>query len=40
VANGIYGLVIPKYGMVMTEGRISNWHIALGAEVAEGDMPV
>jgi pyruvate dehydrogenase E2 component (dihydrolipoamide acetyltransferase) len=36
VANGIYGLVIPKYGMVMTEGRISNWHIALGAEVAEG----
>lgn len=37
MASDIYGLVIPKYGMVMTEGRISTWYVDLGAKVNAGD---
>lgn len=33
----IYGLVIPKYGMVMTEGVIAKWHLDEGDIVNEGD---
>lgn len=32
----IHALVIPKYGMVMTEGQISAWHVSEGAEVKKG----
>lgn len=33
----IHALVIPKYGMVMTEGQISAWHVNEGATVEKGD---
>ena len=33
----IYGLVIPKYGMVMTEGIISKWYREEGDAVSHGD---
>lgn len=32
----IYGLVIPKYGMVMAEGVISIWYVEEGAPVMQG----
>jgi pyruvate dehydrogenase E2 component (dihydrolipoamide acetyltransferase) len=37
VPSEIYGLVIPKYGMVMTEGVISKWHLHEGDTVNRGD---
>ncbi|MER9708331.1 acetoin dehydrogenase dihydrolipoyllysine-residue acetyltransferase subunit [Mesorhizobium sp. M0204] len=37
MAEDIFGLVLPKYGMVMTEGLISVWHVEEGADVTEGD---
>jgi pyruvate dehydrogenase E2 component (dihydrolipoamide acetyltransferase) len=37
MSSPIHGLVIPKYGMVMTEGVISNWYVEEGASVAQGD---
>ena len=37
MASEIYGLVIPKYGMVMQEGLISTWHVEAGAQINKGD---
>jgi len=37
VPHEIYGLVIPKYGMVMKEGLISKWHLNEGDTVNQGD---
>jgi pyruvate dehydrogenase E2 component (dihydrolipoamide acetyltransferase) len=30
-------IYMPKYGMTMTEGIITEWHFKEGDEVAEGD---
>jgi pyruvate dehydrogenase E2 component (dihydrolipoamide acetyltransferase) len=30
-------IYMPKYGMTMTEGIITQWHFHEGDEVAEGD---
>jgi pyruvate dehydrogenase E2 component (dihydrolipoamide acetyltransferase) len=37
VPSEIYGLVIPKYGMVMTAGVISKWYLDEGDTVIQGD---
>lgn len=37
MAEEIFGLVMPKFGMVMTEGLISNWYVGEGDPVSEGD---
>jgi pyruvate dehydrogenase E2 component (dihydrolipoamide acetyltransferase) len=37
VPGEIHGLVIPKYGMVMTEGVIAAWHAEVGDKVEPGD---
>jgi pyruvate dehydrogenase E2 component (dihydrolipoamide acetyltransferase) len=33
----IHALVIPKYGMVMTEGVLAAWHVEQGREIKAGD---
>jgi pyruvate dehydrogenase E2 component (dihydrolipoamide acetyltransferase) len=33
----IHALVIPKYGMVMTEGVLAAWHVEQGREIKPGD---
>ena len=33
----IHALVIPKYGMVMTEGVLAAWHVEEGREIKPGD---
>src|SRR5690349_4309607 len=35
--NRIHPLVVPKYGMVMTEGTIAAWHVPDGSDVKAGD---
>jgi pyruvate dehydrogenase E2 component (dihydrolipoamide acetyltransferase) len=37
MSGTIYGLVIPKYGMVMTEGALAAWHVEEGARIKPGD---
>jgi pyruvate dehydrogenase E2 component (dihydrolipoamide acetyltransferase) len=29
---------MPKFGMTMTEGLITQWHVAEGAAVRQGDL--
>src|SRR5215467_11743781 len=33
----IHALVIPKYGMVMTEGVLAAWRVEQGREIKAGD---
>ena len=37
MSGQIHGLVIPKYGMVMTEGALAAWHVEEGARIRPGD---
>ena len=37
ITGKIHALVIPKYGMVMTEGVLAAWHIEEGREIKPGD---
>lgn len=37
MSGQIHGLVIPKYGMVMTEGALAVWHVEEGARIKPGD---
>src|SRR4051812_18725164 len=36
----IHALVIPKYGMVMTEGVLAAWHVEEGREIKPGQEVV
>ena len=36
MSEGIYALIMPKYGMVMTEGVVAAWHQEEGADVQVG----
>ena len=36
MSEGIYALIMPKYGMVMTEGVVAAWHQEEGADVETG----
>lgn len=35
--SAIEGIVMPKWGMTMTEGTLISWHVEEGAEIAVGD---
>jgi len=37
MTGNIHALVIPKYGMVMTEGVLAAWHVEQGREIKVGD---
>jgi len=37
VADALYPITVPKWGIEMQEGTITGWQVALGAEVAKGD---
>jgi pyruvate dehydrogenase E2 component (dihydrolipoamide acetyltransferase) len=37
VADNVHALIMPKYGMVMTEGRVSSWRREVGDTVDRGD---
>lgn len=37
VADNVHALVMPKYGMVMTEGRVSSWRREVGDPVDRGE---
>jgi len=37
MSGKIHALVIPKYGMVMTEGVLAAWHVEEGREIKPGD---
>jgi len=37
MTDKIHALVIPKYGMVMTEGVLAAWHVEEGREIKPGD---
>lgn len=37
MADGIYPVTIPKWGIEMQEGTVVDWHIQEGAEVTRGD---
>ena len=36
MSENIYALIMPKYGMVMTEGVLAAWHVEEGADVHAG----
>ena len=36
MSDDIYALIMPKYGMVMTEGVVAAWHVEEGADVKTG----
>jgi pyruvate dehydrogenase E2 component (dihydrolipoamide acetyltransferase) len=36
MSEGIYALIMPKYGMVMTEGVVAAWHVEEGSDVQTG----
>ncbi len=36
MSEGIYALIMPKYGMVMTEGVVAAWHVEEGADLQAG----
>ncbi|MEE8339073.1 MAG: dihydrolipoamide acetyltransferase family protein [Xanthomonadales bacterium] len=37
MANGIYPVTVPKWGIEMQEGTIVGWHAEEGGEIARGD---
>lgn len=37
MSSKIHALVVPKYGMVMTEGVLAAWHVDEGAPIKPGD---
>jgi pyruvate dehydrogenase E2 component (dihydrolipoamide acetyltransferase) len=37
VAEQLYPITVPKWGIEMQEGTITGWHVAVGASVAKGD---
>ena len=37
MADGLYPLTVPKWGIEMQEGTITGWQVAVGAEVSKGD---
>lgn len=37
MADTLYPITVPKWGIEMQEGTITGWQVALGAEVAKGD---
>ena len=36
MSEGIYALIMPKYGMVMTEGVVAAWHVEEGTDLQAG----
>ena len=36
MSDDIYALIMPKYGMVMTEGVVAAWHVDEGADLQTG----
>jgi pyruvate dehydrogenase E2 component (dihydrolipoamide acetyltransferase) len=36
MSEGIYALIMPKYGMVMTEGVLAAWHVEEGTDLQAG----
>jgi pyruvate dehydrogenase E2 component (dihydrolipoamide acetyltransferase) len=37
VADNLYPITVPKWGIEMQEGTITGWQVAVGAEVSKGD---
>lgn len=37
MADALYPITVPKWGIEMQEGTITGWQVALGAEVEKGD---
>ena len=38
MSDKIHAIIMPKLGMSMTEGMVTQWHIEEGASVSPGDV--